>query len=89
LERGGTLALAGIHMTPIPSLDFDREVFGERVIRSVTANTRQDGLDLLREAAAIPITPHTVRFSLEEANRALQDLKSGSFQGAAVLSISV
>ena len=88
LERGGTLALAGIHMTPIPSLDYDREVFGERVIRSVTANTRQDGLDLLREAAAIPIKPHTVRFSLEEANRALQALKSGSFQGAAVLSIS-
>jgi propanol-preferring alcohol dehydrogenase len=88
LERGGTLALAGIHMTPIPSLDYDREVFGERVIRSVTANTRQDGLDLLGEAAAIPIKPHTVRFSLEEANGALQALKSGSFQGAAVLSIS-
>jgi alcohol dehydrogenase, propanol-preferring len=88
LECGGTLALAGIHMTPIPSLDYDREVFGERVIRSVTANTRQDGLDLLREAAAIPIKPHTVRFSLEEANRAVQALKSGSFQGAAVLSIS-
>src|SRR5256885_2972501 len=51
LERGGTLALAGIHMTPIPSLDYDREVFGERVIRSVTSNTKQDGLDLLREAA--------------------------------------
>ncbi|MDX2251142.1 MAG: zinc-dependent alcohol dehydrogenase family protein, partial [Nitrospira sp.] len=47
LERGGTLALAGIHMSPIPSLDYDREVFGERVIRSVTANTRQDGIDLL------------------------------------------
>ena len=88
LERGGTVALAGIHMTPIPSLDYDREVFGERVIRSVTANTRQDGLDLLREAAAIPIKPHTVRFSLEEANQALQALKSGSFLGAAVLSIS-
>ena len=55
LERGGTLALAGIHMTPIPSLDYDREVFGERVIRSVTANTRQDALELLREAAAIPV----------------------------------
>jgi len=88
LARGGTLAIAGIHMTPIPSLDYDREVFGERTIRSVTANTRQDGLDLLREAAAIPIKTHTVRFSLEEANRALQALKSGSFQGAAVLSIS-
>ncbi len=87
LERGGTLALAGIHMSPIPSLDYDREVFGERVIRSVTANTRQDGIDLLREAAAIPIKPHTVRFPLEDANRALQALKAGSFQGAAVLTI--
>lgn len=87
LERGGTLALAGIHMSPIPSLDYDRDVFGERVIRSVTANTRQDGLDLLREAAAIPIKPHTVSFPLEEANRALQELKAGSFQGAAVLTM--
>jgi alcohol dehydrogenase, propanol-preferring len=87
LERGGTLALAGIHMSPIPSLDYDRDVFGERVIRSVTANTRQDGIDLLREAAAIPIKPHTVRFPLEEANRALQELKAGTFQGAAVLTI--
>ena len=87
LERGGTLALAGIHMSPIPSLDYDRDVFGERVIRSVTANTRQDGVDLLREAAAIPIKPHTVRFPLEEANRALQELKAGSFQGAAVLTM--
>ncbi|MBM4127149.1 MAG: zinc-dependent alcohol dehydrogenase family protein [Nitrospira sp.] len=87
LERGGTLALAGIHMSPIPSLDYDRDVFGERVIRSVTANTRQDGLDLLREAAVIPIKPHTVRFPLAEANRALQELKAGSFQGAAVLTM--
>lgn len=85
LDRGGTLALAGIHMSPIPSLDYDRDVFGERVIRSVTANTREDGIDLLREAAAIPIKPHTVRFPLEQANRALQELKAGSFQGAAVL----
>jgi propanol-preferring alcohol dehydrogenase len=87
LERGGTLALAGIHMSPIPSLDYTRDVFGERVIRSITANTRQDGLDLLREAAAIPIKPHTIRFPLEQANRALQELKAGSFQGAAVLTV--
>ncbi len=87
LERGGTLALAGIHMSPIPSLDYDREVFGERVIRSVTANTRQDGIDLLREAAAIPIKPHTVRFPLEQANQALQALKAGTFQGAAILTL--
>ena len=87
LERGGTLALAGIHMSPIPSLDYNRDVFGERVIRSVTANTRQDGIDLLREAAAIPIKPHTVRFPLAEANQALQALKAGAFQGAAVLAM--
>jgi propanol-preferring alcohol dehydrogenase len=87
LDRGGTLALAGIHMSPIPSLDYDRDVFGERVIRSVTANTKQDGIDLLREAAAIPIKPHTIRFPLEEANRALQELKAGAFQGAAVLTM--
>lgn len=87
LDRGGTLALAGIHMSPIPSLNYDRDVFGERVIRSVTANTRQDGIDLLREAAAIPIKPHTVRFRLEDANRALQELKAGTFQGAAVLAM--
>ena len=87
LDRGGTVALAGIHMSPIPSLDYDRDVFGERVIRSVTANTRQDGIDLLREAAAFPIKPHTVRFPLEQANRALQELKAGTFQGAAVLTM--
>jgi propanol-preferring alcohol dehydrogenase len=88
LERGGTLALAGIHMTPIPSLDYDREVFGERVIRSVTANTRQDGLDLLCEAAAIPIKPRTLSFPLADANRALQDLKAGRYSGAGVLVLS-
>ena len=87
LERGGTLALAGIHMSPIPSLDYDRELFGERVIRSVTANTRADGLELFREAAAMHLTPQTVRFPLEEANQALQALKAGSFQGAAVLTL--
>ncbi|MEQ1848832.1 MAG: hypothetical protein ABL983_25050 [Nitrospira sp.] len=74
-------------MSPIPSLDYGRDVFGERVIRSVTANTRQDGLDLLPEAATIPIKPHTVHFSLEEANQALQELKAGSFQAAAVLTM--
>ncbi|HEX9741868.1 MAG TPA: zinc-dependent alcohol dehydrogenase family protein [Nitrospiraceae bacterium] len=87
LERGGTVALAGIHMTPIPAIDYDRDLFGERTIRSVTANTRQDGLDLLREAAAIPIRTRTQRFKLEEANEALQRLKAGTIQGAAVLTI--
>jgi alcohol dehydrogenase, propanol-preferring len=88
LERGGTVALAGIHMTPIPAIDYDRDLFGERTIRSVTANTRQDGLDLLRDAAAIPIRPRTQRFALEQANQALQQLKAGAIKGAAVLTIS-
>jgi propanol-preferring alcohol dehydrogenase len=87
LQRGGTLALAGIHMTTIPPLDYDREVFGERTIRSVTANTKQDGLDLLREAAAVPIRPRTRLYRLEDANHALRELKAGAISGAAVLKI--
>jgi propanol-preferring alcohol dehydrogenase len=87
LERGGTLALAGIHMSTIPPIDYDRDLFGERTISSVTANTRQDGIDLFREAAAIPIRPRTQRFPLAQANRALQNLKSGAINGAGVLTI--
>ncbi|MSR25168.1 MAG: zinc-binding alcohol dehydrogenase family protein [Nitrospiraceae bacterium] len=88
VERGGTVALAGIHMTAIPSIDYDRDLFGERAIRSVTANTKQDGVDLLREAAAIPIRSRTQRFKLEDANQALQQLKAGTVKGAAVLTIA-
>lgn len=88
LNRGGTVACAGIHMTAIPPIDYDRDLFGERTVRSVTANTRQDGLELLREAAAIPIRPHTQQFPLEEANRALQELKAGTIQGAGVLTVA-
>jgi propanol-preferring alcohol dehydrogenase len=85
LRSGGTLACAGIHMSPIPEIDYDRELFRERTLRSVTANTRQDGLDLLREAAAIPIRPRTQRFALTDANDALARLKQGRIRGAAVL----
>jgi propanol-preferring alcohol dehydrogenase len=87
LEKGGTLALAGIYMTPIPSLDYTLDLFQERTLQSVTANTRQDGLDLLQEAASIPIRTHTVPFPLAQANTALQQLKAGTIQGAAVLSM--
>jgi propanol-preferring alcohol dehydrogenase len=88
LRRGGTLAIAGIHLSPIPPLDYDNDLFGERTIRSVTANTRQDGLDLLQEAAAIPVRTHTQRFKLEEANQALQALKAGTIKGAGVLQVA-
>lgn len=87
LRRGGTLAIAGIHLSPIPAIDYDHDLFGERAIRSVTANTKQDGLDLLQEAAAIPIRPRTQRFRLEDANAALQALKAGTIRGAGVLSV--
>ncbi len=87
LDRGGTLAIAGIHLTEIPPIDYDRDLFGERTIRSVTANTKRDGIDFLQDAAAIPLRPHTQRFLLEQANLALQQLKAGTIQGAAVLTV--
>ena len=64
LQKGGTLALAGIHMSPIPPLDYERYVFYERDIHAVTCNTREDGRDLLAEAAKIPIRPHTTVYPL-------------------------
>lgn len=85
LDRGGTLAIAGIHLSPIPALNYDADLFGERVIRSVTANTRQDGLDFLQVAAQIPIRPQSQRFCLEEANHALQALKAGAINGSGLL----
>ena len=87
LNKGGTLSLAGIYMTPIPQMDYQRYVFYERDIRSVTCNTRQDGRDLLAEAAAIPIRPHTTLYPLADANRALQDLKHDRISGTGVLMI--
>ena len=85
LAKGGTLALAGIYMTDIPPMAYERHVFYERDIRSVTANTRQDGRELLELAAEIPIRPHTTTYRLEEANRALQDLKADRLNGSGVL----
>lgn len=84
LDRGGTLALAGIHMTDIPRMEY-RWLFEERQIRSVTANTRDDGNELLDVAARIPIRPTTTPYPLEEADRALRDLANDRVNGAAVL----
>ncbi|MGO8745998.1 MAG: zinc-dependent alcohol dehydrogenase family protein [Thermoguttaceae bacterium] len=85
LRKGGTLALAGIHMTPIPQMDYERSVFYERDIHSVTSNTREDGRELLAEAAEIVIRPHTTVYPLADANRALQDLKADRIAGTGVL----
>ncbi len=87
LDKGGTLSLAGIHMTPIPQMDYQQCLFYERDIRSVTANTRADGRELLAEAAQIPIRPHTTTYRLADANAALQDVKADRLKGTGVLVI--
>jgi propanol-preferring alcohol dehydrogenase len=87
LQKGGTLALAGIYMTPLPEMDYERYVFYERDVHSVTCNTRQDGRELLAEAARIPVRPHTTTYPLAEANRALQDLKHDRLSGTGVLMV--
>jgi propanol-preferring alcohol dehydrogenase len=88
LKKGGTLALAGIHMSDIPAMSYEKSVFYERDIHAVTANTREDGRGLLAEAAEIPIRPHTTSYALADANRALQDLKADRINGTGVLVIS-
>jgi len=88
LDRGGTLALGGIYMTPVPALDYTKHLYDERTIRSVTASTRRDGIELLEAAAEIPIRTETQSFKLEEANSALQLLKAGKINGAGVLMIT-
>lgn len=85
LRYGGTLALAGIYMSDIPVMNYERHVFHERDIHSVTANTREDGRRLLEEAAEIPIHPHVTTYPLQDANRALQDLKADRINGSGVL----
>lgn len=88
LDKGGTLALAGIYSTPIPQLDYTRHLYDERTIRSVTAATREDGEELLALAGAIPIRTEIERFPLAEANEALGQLKASAINGAGVLIIS-
>ena len=88
LDRGGTLAIAGIHLGPIPELDYARHLFQERTLRSVTANTRADGRALLRLAREIPLVTHAIPYPLEAANDALLDLKRGRIRGAAVLEVA-
>lgn len=88
LKKGGTLALAGIHMSDIPSLQYEKHLFYEKNIHSVTANTREDGMELLKVAAAIPLRPRVHFYKLEEANQALQDLKADRIQGTGCLQIA-
>jgi propanol-preferring alcohol dehydrogenase len=86
LGKGGTLVLGGIHMSPIPQFEYSR-IYGERMIRSVTNNTREDGRDFLAEAARAGVRTMTKAFPLDRANEALIELKSDAIRGAAVLQI--
>ncbi|HEY7176070.1 MAG TPA: zinc-dependent alcohol dehydrogenase family protein [Micromonosporaceae bacterium] len=85
LDGGGTLAVAGIHLTDIPSLNYDRHLFRERTLRSVTANTRADGREFLELTARHRLSVTTTPYPLTRADEALDDLKAGRVDGAAVL----
>jgi alcohol dehydrogenase, propanol-preferring len=85
LDRGGTLALAGIHLTDIPALRYQQHLFQERQVRSVTANTRHDGHEFLRFAAQHRLRVVTTDYPLDRADTALSDLAADRVHGAAVL----
>ncbi len=85
LDRGGTLAIAGIHLSDIPVLNYQRHLFEEKQIRSVTANTRADSRAFLNFAASHRLHLSGPRYGLRDAEEALADLAAGRFTGAAVL----
>jgi len=85
LDRGGTLAIAGIHLTDVPTLNYDRHLFQERSVRSVTANTRRDGAEFLAVAARHRLRVAVTPYPLERADEALADLAHDRVTGAAVL----
>ena len=87
LDRGGTLAIAGIHLSDIPALNYQRHLFQERQVRSVTSNTRADAHAFLDFAAAHRIEVSTRPYPLDRADEALADLSAGRVSGAAVLSL--
>jgi alcohol dehydrogenase, propanol-preferring len=85
LDRGGVLAVAGIHLSDVPPMNYERELFYEKELRSVTSNTRQNGHELLALAVRYHVRATTHVYPMSEAQKALQDLKASLFDGAAVL----
>ena len=86
LDKGGALVLGGIHMSPIPTFEYSL-IYGERVLRSVANNTREDGREFLAEAASIPVRTYVQTFTLSSANEALIAMKHDAIRGAGVLTI--
>jgi propanol-preferring alcohol dehydrogenase len=87
LDRGGTLAIAGIYLTDIPALNYDRELFQERTLRSVTSNTRGDAEEFLRLAERLKLKVSVTPYPLAAADQALADLAADRITGAAVLEV--
>jgi propanol-preferring alcohol dehydrogenase len=87
LDRGGTLAVAGIHLSEVPPLSYERHLFEERALVSVTANTRADGDDFLAVAATHPLRVVTTPYAFDDADRALADLAADHVEGAAVIRV--
>ena len=87
-ERGGTVVLAGIHVSAIPALDYDSTLFHERDLRSVTSNTRADGHNFLRIARNLRIAPEVTRYPFDRIDLALDDLRSGSASGSLVIDLT-
>jgi propanol-preferring alcohol dehydrogenase len=85
LDRGGTLSVAGIYLSDIPSLNYDRDLFQERTLRSVTSNTRADGRELLAFAGSHHLNVTVTPYPMDRADQALVDLSAGRVNGAAVL----
>ena len=85
LDRGGTLAIAGIHLSDIPVLNYQDHLFEERTLQSVTANTRRDGEEFLAEAARIRLRVAATPYPMDRADAALRDLSADRVNGAAVL----
>ena len=88
LDKGGTVAIAGIHLTQIPPLDYAAELFEERSLRSVTANTRADGEAFLRAAADADVRVVTTPYPFDAADVALADLAGDRVDGTAVLRVA-
>jgi alcohol dehydrogenase, propanol-preferring len=85
LDRGGTLSVAGIYLTEIPALDYERHLFQERTLRSVTANTRTDGREFLAVAASTKLRIEVTPYAFDRADQALDDLAADRVNGVAVL----
>ncbi len=88
-RRGGTVVVAGIHLSDIPSLDYEADLFYERDLRSVTANTRADGAAFLRLAHNLDLLPETTVYPFGQLDRAVADLRAGSAAGSLVIDLRI